>query len=275
MPAYSRILLPWDSQPQEVVEANLSLLAPAALFNFAEGAQPINGGLRARGLSWTWSGTSPSLKPNSSGIGLFNGAPATTFHRYGGTRSFDGFSPASSPAWFAWSMSGGTYVNNGSSVNIAWSYGNLDSAAGFYASVTSANVLNVRLANTLIVGPTIVAGAVYNCCAGRNASGDCWLWINGALYASGTSATAADSASASSLHVLSDGGGSRCYNGTLNVLAFGSENPSGFGASLSGNPWQIFAPRSIWVPVSQAAAPGAFQAAWAHRRTRTIGAGVI
>lgn len=45
--------------------------------------------------------------------------------------------------------------------------------------------------------------------------------------------------------------------------------------SLSDNPWQIFAPLrpTLWVP--SASGGGSFQPAWAHRRPRTLGAGVI
>lgn len=45
-------------------------------------------------------------------------------------------------------------------------------------------------------------------------------------------------------------------------------------AELRENPWALFEPRRIWVPVAVAGGGGGFQAAWARNRSQVIGAGV-
>lgn len=208
-------------------------------FNFAEGVSPRNLARPSLG-SWSHSGTAPTKRVSPLGIGASNGAAASSYSTYGGWRALDGFSPANSPACFVFSFAGGTYVSNGSSSNIIFSYGAPDSAVGFYAYVNSSNQLRITLANTNIGGPTITATGKYHCVAGRDSAGNCWLWVNGALVVSGTGATAADSASERSLQVHGDGTGVRAFSGTLHLLCIGSGNPGPFGAQLSANPGQVF-----------------------------------
>lgn len=45
-------------------------------------------------------------------------------------------------------------------------------------------------------------------------------------------------------------------------------------ASFLANPWQVFAPRSIWVPVSAGGGGGGFQAAWARNANTMIQGGM-
>ncbi len=246
---------PWTSQPQGPT-INSGKLSPWVLFNFANGIAPPNFGTQnCAARNWTVGATS-IVTATPYGIGLKTGL-SVVGQAYGGTRAFDLMAPASSPVWFALSVVHGAYVNQGSSLNLLVSLGSVDSSVGFAALATSANVLNTRLSNTNLVGPTLVAGQRYNIVFGRDAVGACWLWVNGLLAASGTGATAALSAvGATQLTLGGDGLAVRAYQGSIQLFAMGSENPEQFGQNLSANPWQLFAPvQSFSRTLSAIAAP--------------------
>ena len=211
-----------------------------AMFNFALGKNPFNFGLNTstRNLSWSERGSN-SLVVSKEQVGVKNGSGGL---QYGVNRSFDGFSPANSPMFCVLSITHGAYIDKGSSVNAIFSYGEIDAASGFYASVSTSNQLIVKAGNTSLNGPTLVAGRTYNIVFGRNSSGTCWLWVNGTLVANGTGATAADSSVARILFLLSDYQTTRYYQGTIALFAIGSSNPFEFGSKYSLNPWQIFQP---------------------------------
>ncbi len=73
MPAYSRILLPWDSQPQEAVEANPDWQSRGliGLWNFANGLTGTVGG------AVSFSGTAPDFALSRVGAGWKNTAIAS------------------------------------------------------------------------------------------------------------------------------------------------------------------------------------------------------
>lgn len=234
------------SQPQGAVGA--ASQTPWALFSFGEGARPKNRGLRGPQGNWTLS-ASNSLIATAAGLGLKNGT-SVRGAVFADVRAFDGVSPANSPLWYMVTFVHGAYVNQGSGINLVFQYGSPDSSAGIYLLVNSANVLTAVVANTALTGPTLVAGRAYAVVAGRDASGACWLWVNGAKVASGTGATAALSAQSSALYLSGGEGTNRAFQGVVNAFAMGSESPSEFGASISANPWQLFEPeRRIWAPV--------------------------
>lgn len=210
-----------------------------AAFNFSDGEAPVNL-ISGRNGTWSHSGTKPTKRITPLGIGLSNGASASSYSTYGSARLFDGFSPANSPACFVFSFCGGTYVSNGSSLNIIWCYGAADAGVGFYAQVNSSSVLGVRLGNTFLSGPTITSSGKYVCVAGRDGAGNCWLFVNGVLVATGTGATSADSSVPSILYVNGDSTGSRAFSGAINLLCIGSHSPATTGVALSSNPWQVF-----------------------------------
>lgn len=228
-----------SSQPQYVTPLSNIGVSPVFAVNFAESTTPRNKGKKG---PVSFSGTGFSLAANKAGVGVVGN---TDYVSIGGNRSFDGFAPANSSCWFAWSFIHGAYVNNGSSANSIWAYGSASSNAGFFCNVTSTNALNIRVNPTYLVSAALVTGQQYNVCTGRDDLGNCWLWINGKLVASGTGATTSDSAYASTLSVMGDSSLLRPYQGSLLMFAFGSENPYPFGAGLSSNPWQLFSPQRL------------------------------
>jgi len=239
----SRVVQPQGGAPLN--NGNSFVNRVSALFNFVEGVAPQSKGNRTpSGLSWSGSSTA-AVRPANTGIGLYDGSTSAG-RSYGTARSFDGFAPASSPMWFAFSTTYGAYVNQGSSVNVLWTYGG-SGGTGFFVWSSSSNALSVQFVNATLASPALVAGQKYNIAGGRDASGNCWLWINGALVASGTGATGADSASSNALLFLDDGSSSRTYKGSIALFGMGSDNPQAWGAQLSANPWQLFAPSPSYV----------------------------
>lgn len=221
------------------VSARLRELKAFAAFDFREALKPPNRGLRLPGGGWAETGGTMTLSGSGDGAGAANGSGGMTF---GTNRSFDGFSPASSPCWFAAVLKHGAYVNQGSGQNTWFNYGSIGSLNGFTGWVDSGNAVVVRLGDTALTGPTLVAGRTYRLAWGRNAAGACWLWVNGKLTASGSGATLPDSDLSRILRVLTDETANRYYKGSINCLAFGSDDPSSFGMALSANPWQLFRP---------------------------------
>lgn len=213
-----------------------------ALFNFADGPRAPNRGLRAPGGGWTDSGGTTTTIGTAEGRMAVNGSGGISF---GPSRVFDGFSPASSPCWFATVIKHGAYVNRGSGYNQIFGYGSISSANGFWLAVNSSNQLIACAANRQLTGPTLVTGRTYRVAFGRNAGGSCWLWVNGKLSEARDLATTADSAGAYVLYALTDETIQRYYAGGIGMLAFGSDDPTGFGAALSKNPWQLFPSRRL------------------------------
>lgn len=234
------------SQPQTTTR--LRELRTWVAFNYSNALLPANLSLRIPGVSWGASTNSARAGMPDGSIGLYSTAESVAGQLFGTDRSLDGFSPANSPCWFAWTMQFGDYVNQGSGSNVIWQYGSLDGGVGFWARTNSTNTLLVSLSNTEITGPVLTNGAVYHCVCGRDAAGNCWLWVNGQLVASGTGATAADSAVAYRLFLIGDETASRTFKGKISFFAVGSDNPIEFGAELSKNTYTLFAPtnNAVW-----------------------------
>lgn len=247
--------MPWirrvrTSQP---LDANVGLIdgglfsknSVALALNFAGGSRPI----QTAGKSLAWSGsTSATTAGTPQGVGLYDPSTSSGLG-YGASRSFDGFSPANSPCFFALSFVYGAYVNQGSGANVLWTYGG-SGGTGFYVRSSSTNVLTVQFVNKILATPALVAGKPYHLVGGRDAAGNCWLWLNGDLVASGTGATGADSASSNAIRFLDDNAGNRTFKGSISGFILSSANPLYFGKELSANPWQAYEPELVWVPVS-------------------------
>lgn len=208
-------------------------LAAKGYFDFSETISPENKGTQFSTTRWTHTGTLPSIKCTQIGPVISNSATSGCYSTYGSARLFDSLSPANSPFTIVVDFSGGSYVSNGFSVNIIFNLGTPDSGTGIYLSLTSGGLLQACTSNTTIVGPAIAPGMPYRAVIGRNASGACFLWLNGKLVASGTGATAAISAASVSLQVGGDGTGFRPFQGGIRTLVLSSTDPTGFGAALS------------------------------------------
>jgi hypothetical protein len=238
-------------QPAQAVKP-ATRLNPKVLFDFRSSSTPSNIGSMGSGLAWATPTNFQNNQITTYLIGLRRTTTGVAGHIFGSPRSLDGFAPASSPCWFAWETEYAAFTNQGSSANILWGYATVDSGTGFYAIARSTETVSVALGNTELAGPTCTPGRIYRYVAGRDADGNCWLWRDGDLVASGTGATAADSAVARKLILCGDDTGTqRNYNGNISVFALGSGNPQSFGAQFSRNPWAYLftpTPKRIWVP---------------------------
>lgn len=144
----------------------------------------------------------------------------------------------------------------------AWRVGWADNAGGFTLFDTTGTVTAGRLYHILWcrTGPTSIAVYV----DGASASGSYVL----------TSATTVGSATSNLLIGQRDNAALPLTSGSIVAMTrVYRGDVSAYAGDLARNPWQLFAPRRILVPV--AAGGGTFKAAWAMRNSRTIGAGVI
>lgn len=251
--------------------------APSVLFDFRESIAPPNAGYYQRALNGQWSvGANPALLGGSAGVGISTSGAGVLGRKFTVLNSDAAADvAASSPFWMAAAFTHYPFFNEGSGVNVLCG---LQGFGNISAYINSSNVLTVECKSTSLTGPTLVAGRTYHILWGRNIAGACWLWVNGALYTSGASATAGLTSTAElRLHVSGDFGSTfRAYRGSIALFAMGHSDPHAFGGKLSANLWQLFAARSIPFPESVGGGPPpTFIPAWAHRQTRTIGAGVI
>ncbi len=261
MPAYSRILLPWDSQPQEVVEVNpdlTTLLVPARGGTFRE----------AVGSAWTYSNAGDL----SSGVAAFGRAVVnantgylsrTNTHTAGPITVGFTFTPSTiSGTEGFWSL-GDTAASAGAHFIIQRNGADLRLYFGSAYRLTITGVFAVGVPCNIVCTFSDTVYAIADCTATVGINGRVWS------VASGQNAT-----------LLTNEFFMSGYNGQP-AGAYGEfwSTPQDLSArvgEISANPWAyIYAPRTIWVPVSAAAAPSGFQAAWAHRQPRTIGAGVM
>ena len=244
---------PRASQPQGATRAN-PLYTPALLFNWSESLSPRNvvEGVYSRASGATWSrGSNPTSQPAGVGVGIKTSTNTSTYGRRFFTTNPVAASDiaASSPFWMAAAFTHSPFVNLSSGVNVICGFegfGNLS------AYINGSNVLTVECRGVALTGPTLVSGQTYHILFGRNAAGSCWLWINGALFVSGSGATAASTSTTEfRAHCSGDYQSNfRAYEGSIGLFAMGFDDPQSFGVNLSANLWQLFAPRSIFIPVS-------------------------
>jgi len=250
MPAYSRILLPWDRQPQEAVELNPDHPLAQWVVGLWVGSNP---GFLA-GQVLTAAGTTNSI--NAEGW-------ATSFGSYAGTGiinlpNTDRFRLVGIDASIVAGVRLETISNN--QYPHVWSVrdsGTQHGLLGFGrdASVYSGGRVVVGSQGSNLIGGSGSAKenahAVYGCkftSAGRA------IYINGSLGASdGVSAQIASNSIQPALGNRQSGGRSLGSGRISFAYFFEGDIGDDWHAELASNPWQIFAPRSIWVPVSAAA----------------------
>jgi hypothetical protein len=263
MGAYSRILLPWDSQPQEVVGVNgespyaqnlvtcIPLHPQWGMRNLVTGAA-----VTKTGLTGTVVGPH-GLYPNfgASSYCDFDSPAAITSGTQPVTIAWDQY-PVATSAYSTvlnWKPAGATY---------AFVIYQSAAVAGYYF------VVGARLSGSLNTASYETAiGAVTNarldryvvvCTGGINGLRATYkLFRNGVLQTQ-TGGTALGSNLTTSARIGSLDGGTDVFEGAIGNLCIWNEAFSDAkAAAYDSQRWQLFAPRTIWVPVS-AAAGGAY-----------------
>lgn len=258
MPAYSRILLPWDSQPQEGTGVNPDFRLPLEfLWNGAHNTVDA-----VTGLLWT-RGTGLTDDAHAFGRGVSGSSGATGFSRSGGKTSaetkytFVGvFKRTGAIAYQSIFISSGT--NTG--VSMACDSGGTV-LSWVKRGVTSFGSLTLPLNEDVCVVASHdqTSGAYYLLM--RNL-------VTGVVTRSAGTDTNGSSAGNGTYRILR--GHDNSFAGSLGLAGFAfAYLPEALAYDILSNPWQIFAPRSIWVPVSSGSAPATFQAAWA-RNANTV-----
>jgi hypothetical protein len=243
---------PWDSQPQDYVEVDrdgigrgMILAATASLgnSNLAGGASLAEVGTPTRsvgagGIAWsnlttanylTW--TPPSGL--TAGTVLFVGqvntlATSQTWGQYGsgGAGQFD-WSPFSDDTIYAG----------------AWSTTRVNSAVAVPGGAS------VMQRPHTIIGVGSTTNTTHR------------TWVNGTPLSAAVSGETFGYASPMRIGSHASGG----YPGKIYLVGVWDRIISDSEvASLAANPWQLFAPRTIWVPVSAGGGGGGFQSAWAR-----------
>lgn len=220
-------------QPRGSVGQISKYINPEVLFNFNID-KPANLGMAPKNFTWNWNNSNIVTSRTSKGI-ITNTAGAS----YGIARSFDYVAGTNSPFWFLVNFTGALYVNNGSGANTIFFYHASGSATGICLEITS-TASYIRCGDTTLNGPLLEAEKPYTVVGGRDASGNCWFWLDGVLINSGTGATNSLGAAANTLLFGNYGAPERRYYGTISMFALGKDNPTTFGSKLSANPWQLF-----------------------------------
>lgn len=261
MGAYSRILLPWDSQPQEAVGANTAW-EPAGLYH-PSGYDAVSGAPAT-------SITAPRVATRAGlGLQFADGSEVAQYPpiqvsaaQYSTlTVLIPNFSSASNDRQGIWHVQAtpGSVQNR---LRMIW----LNAAFGWYLDTNGSYAYYGP--STFAAGDVLVIGFTKG--AGNTGA----LYVNGAPISitqnwtsdAGTPAAAApmwlgDDVEASS--------GWRLNGSIVGHSHFHRQLSAAEMAELSRNVWQLFAPHSIWVPVSAGGSPPTFQAAWA-RNANTI-----
>lgn len=268
MPAYSRILLPWDSQPQEPVGIDWDNPLTRGLvlaWTPAHIVEPTTGVAWLRGRATKAGGIGLSTDPTASGVYYELPAPSSAAAPLASRLDLSALTVACIAQQPTETNTGRAFVRGHGSGTPAWSIGlNGGSFDGPYASF-GATTFGPSSGDATMVGrPHVVS------MSGDGATAE--LWYDGRLFTSGayTPPTYAyDAANHRTWIVGSNGVGAGA--GTENYGAFIWNRPLSADEhrAFHANPWQIFAPRSIWVPVSSESAPATFQAAWA-RNANTV-----
>lgn len=270
MPAYSRILLPWDSQPQEAAGIDwdnpltrglrLAVIGGSPQ-NIVTGQMPaginrLSSGVASEGRVWT--GDAPSGTINSRGIVFpFDVSGALTVHTI---------------------VLRSASVNDADSSRIATVIGNLDNGQANFWHLNLGNGFGAagddnkpRFSLSAAGVGTIYADGI--ALSGNNPATT--ALTNGQWYrmSAAKPAGATDTSGTNRISIggqRSSGGAYYGLNGSIAlVLLWDRELSAVEIAQLTRREYELFAPRSIWVPVSAGGGGGGFQAAWA-RNANTI-----
>jgi len=256
MPAYSRILLPWDSQPQEAVGPNLGAPWSEKLWGQSNLAAFAHNGWVNMALGTGRVENAPSIVGTVSygvspiGVGQQTALSGRNGRGYTGpTTSLTTFTVAAYVVFT--STAGGVEVitGNDDANNGGW---RLQRNGGTNLQLTRIGWTNVTLASGVLQNNTpyfigvarndvalTVHYVVRNLQNGSVASGsvaDISAWT---APTSGVWPVGYGRATTESVGGIISGAFISAYDATLGELL-----------EWANNPWQLFAPRSIWVPVS-------------------------
>lgn len=247
----SMFSLPRTAQPQSHVPlgGTGAFPTPAIALNFGAGARPPNVG--SRGGSWAASSWG-QVEAGRGGMGYTQRSDGTNPSlKFGTSSTVAELNAANSAGWMMLVFRVAAYGSFGSSVNLIAHYGTMkeDFTGAWYAASTNTHFHTFYMPDKLVNIQTATLGVGNVRCAvwGRDADGNGWLWIDGRLIGSVTGANAAVTGTASPLGIGALNFNRR-YQGNVLAVAAGPESPLSFGAALSANPWQLFAPveRSIF-----------------------------
>lgn len=224
-------------------------LQPSVALAFGDGIRPLNAGVVAASETWTAIGTGTLLDavPTDGGYGLRDLAQAGGV-RYGADLEFG--RPVSTEAcWFLLQFTHSPYFNAGSSVNTIGVYGSggngLDGGALVHLTTTN-NIRAWLMSVDVTTSFAAVEGQAYTVLLCRDQSRNGHVWVDGVGIGGGTCSTAQFPGN-SRLSLLSDDGlNERRARPAVSIVAWGLGDVTAFAASLSLQPWQLFAAPSLW-----------------------------
>lgn len=250
MPAYSRILLPWDSQPQEVAEVAPEylqydpkiVLLPAAFYkNLGRGSNSPSAAndVTVRAGSFRFPGVNGYID-----LGSDTNTPIGSYTILAVSR-LDSF-PSAYPALVSFTTTSTKqicfYSNDANYLDLCvGSFSALSSEAARFSLSGTGPVLGTR--RNLVVRRSSASALTSSFTA----------WANGtALTRSSPGAGfGADPGGNSAIGQNSSTSTTNDFVGDLWLFAlFNKALPDQVCQELSANPWQLFAPQSIWVPVN-------------------------
>lgn len=254
MPGYAELEIPWDSQPQEAVGVNWG--------------NPL-----ARDLRFAFLGSNPQYQPPIPGGAnnqIITGAPVQSATRHGLGPKFasNSYYTYSCPDWLVTDSTpttivaivrrDGTFQTNAGIIVketvLQQRIGLGTQSTGVEAIIGVKSSWGVTAVETTLLG--LGESAIY--VSAYDGATTLSLYKNGIFQSASTRSSSLASGGTSQITVGTEGSAlsARWLNGTL---------PVGFGfsrllsaseiKSISDNPWQLFSPRSIWVPVSAGGGP--------------------
>ena len=268
MPAYSRILLPWDSQPQEPVGVDLN---NPLMRGVVEVYVPpwMGGGTLIASPVRTEAGT---IERTTRAIGrgrLMNGSSYDSWADAGLSAAF-----TQQLTWFALldidSHTAGSFIiGNVEAASTGYNHGlyiNNSKFPTFFVKTGGVGASAIGSAVITAVGPVAMVGT-YD---GATMVVHSHTYSTGLYQRATTAKTGNLDTTTFPVTVGRWNGG---FGGMAGTFYLGGVIRGVWtdtqAREFFANPWQVFAPRSIWVPVSSGSAPATFQAAWA-RNANTV-----
>lgn len=244
MPAYSRILLPWDSQPQEVEELSGWATSQGFRYAIAPGVSRFGSGLR---LAITGGAGTPTNSANSTGRTRVYSSSSDYIQDGGALDPRNGYVWVWVGSWSALgNYSGLVARTSDNSTTSGWAWQRFSTADSLYVYHGATNASLSTIDDLLSSESAVWVG-------GWDATSNALsLYRNGTLVRSGTLATApVYTAGVGQLKLAA----SRDQNTTsavcsLAAFAIGTSPTQALASALYENPWRLFADRTIWVPVS-------------------------
>ena len=233
--------LPWEHQPQGPVEL---------------------GEYRPR---YVWSGANPRLLLDGPAAGTFSGTPTITQAgqavAHNGSSQYENWTISEVNA-FPFVLGGSFVVTNATAgIRTAFGVGGAASTGGLYSGVghyTAGNIaswarVQMTASHAEISGPAAVVGKRYNVIRISRGQTDHVMYVNGERFTSAVDVGIPNDSWQSVTVGACVRGGTPLFHGNQSVHLgfFGRTDPGDeWARRWSENEFSIFAPQSIWVPVS-------------------------